>query len=368
MRHASRIAVLAGGEPWGTSGHVTTPTCARGATTTTPRGPSATARVPVRVERTYGGSGHRATKGDDVLYRDLHLARAECRPARIWAFDSYEAVKRAVADGAGVSFVSRLLVREEIGRGELAPFRIAGVERMVRPIHVVQPSLTELTPASCRVPVAPDRRAEQRRWQCPRRLARTSPRQRIVKGMKKRQNRCSGVRGRDAIPKHEVAKGALAGPSALAPVSRGEGDQQLVAGTLLRRSRRETLDLGLEHCGPAPRRDEFLKQRLQHRTQELLQLGGCFHWPNGTQAVGGGLWVRNLGRSRQMADFSPALLEHTHEGTLRNRRRDAGRSARELSALDHPFHRLARNPEGFRGHAEVNVIIHLVARRRDLQL
>jgi hypothetical protein len=66
MRHASRIAVLAGGEPWGTSGHVTTPTCARGATTTTPRGPSATARVPVRVERTYGGSGHRATKGDDV--------------------------------------------------------------------------------------------------------------------------------------------------------------------------------------------------------------------------------------------------------------------------------------------------------------
>lgn len=145
MRHASRIAVLAGGEPWGTSGprhdsHVRE-RCDDNNASRTLRD----RKVPVRVERTYGGSGHRATKGDDVLYRDLHLARAECRPARIWAFDSYEAIKRAVADGAGVSFVSRLLVREEIGRGELAPFRIAGVERMVRPIHVVQPSLTELT-------------------------------------------------------------------------------------------------------------------------------------------------------------------------------------------------------------------------------
>lgn len=74
------------------------------------------------------------------------LARAEYRPARTWAFDSYEAIKRAVADGLGVSFVSQFLVREEIARGDLLPFRLSGVERMVRPIHAVQSSVTELTP------------------------------------------------------------------------------------------------------------------------------------------------------------------------------------------------------------------------------
>ncbi|MBV9798850.1 MAG: hypothetical protein JO039_12460, partial [Solirubrobacterales bacterium] len=80
------------------------------------------------------------------LVTERHLAQAECQPAQIWAFDSYEAIKRAVADGLGVSFISRLLVRDEIARGELAPFRVAGVERMVRPIHAVKSSVTELTP------------------------------------------------------------------------------------------------------------------------------------------------------------------------------------------------------------------------------
>jgi molybdate transport repressor ModE-like protein len=79
------------------------------------------------------------------LVTERYLARADCQPARVWAFDSYEAIKRAVADGLGVSFISRLLVRDEIGRGELAPFRVAGVERMVRPIHAVKSSVTKLT-------------------------------------------------------------------------------------------------------------------------------------------------------------------------------------------------------------------------------
>lgn len=74
------------------------------------------------------------------------LSRAESWPARVWEFDSYEAIKRAVADGLGVSFVSRLLVGDDIGRGKLAAFRVSGVERMVRPIHAVQSSVTQLTP------------------------------------------------------------------------------------------------------------------------------------------------------------------------------------------------------------------------------
>jgi LysR family transcriptional regulator, low CO2-responsive transcriptional regulator len=79
------------------------------------------------------------------LVTERYLARAGCQPAQVWAFDSYEAIKRAVADGLGVSFISRLLVREEIRRGELEPFRVAGVERMMRPIHAVKASATDLT-------------------------------------------------------------------------------------------------------------------------------------------------------------------------------------------------------------------------------
>jgi LysR family transcriptional regulator, low CO2-responsive transcriptional regulator len=82
------------------------------------------------------------------LVTERCLGPAEYRPARTWAFDSYEAIKRAVADGLGVSFISQFLVREEIARGDLEPFRLSGVERMVRPIHAVQSSVNELTPQS----------------------------------------------------------------------------------------------------------------------------------------------------------------------------------------------------------------------------
>jgi molybdate transport repressor ModE-like protein len=80
------------------------------------------------------------------IVTERYLARAEYQPARICAFDSYEAIKRAVADGFGVSFISELLVRGEIDRGELEVFRIFGVGRLIRPIYVVQSSATELTP------------------------------------------------------------------------------------------------------------------------------------------------------------------------------------------------------------------------------
>jgi molybdate transport repressor ModE-like protein len=80
------------------------------------------------------------------MVTERHLARGDYRPARIWVFDSSEAIKRAVVDGLGVSFMSRLLVADEVERGKLVPFRISGVERMTRPIHAVQPSLSDLTP------------------------------------------------------------------------------------------------------------------------------------------------------------------------------------------------------------------------------
>ena len=51
-----------------------------------------------------------------------------------------------MADGIGVSFISQVLVNDEIERGDLAPFRISGLDQMMRPIYAVQPSLAELTP------------------------------------------------------------------------------------------------------------------------------------------------------------------------------------------------------------------------------
>jgi molybdate transport repressor ModE-like protein len=79
------------------------------------------------------------------IVSERYLASVEYRPARVWVFDSYEAIKRAVVGGLGVSFISRLLVREEIERGELIAFRVSGVEPMVRRIQVVQPAFRDLT-------------------------------------------------------------------------------------------------------------------------------------------------------------------------------------------------------------------------------
>ncbi len=77
---------------------------------------------------------------------ERYLARADYQPARVWVFDSYEAIKQAVTDGLGVSFISRLLVREAIERGDLTEFHVSGVEPMARPIHVLQSSVRDLTP------------------------------------------------------------------------------------------------------------------------------------------------------------------------------------------------------------------------------
>jgi molybdate transport repressor ModE-like protein len=49
------------------------------------------------------------------------------RPARLVEFDSIEAVKQAVRSGLGVAFLSQASVAGEVSRGELQPFRIAGL-------------------------------------------------------------------------------------------------------------------------------------------------------------------------------------------------------------------------------------------------
>jgi DNA-binding transcriptional LysR family regulator len=76
------------------------------------------------------------------------LARGEYRPSRVWVFDSYEAIRQAVVEGLGISFMSELLVRQQVERGELIAFRVAGIEPMLRPMQMVQSTARDITPES----------------------------------------------------------------------------------------------------------------------------------------------------------------------------------------------------------------------------
>jgi molybdate transport repressor ModE-like protein len=78
---------------------------------------------------------------------DRCLARAGYRPANRWELDSNEAIKRSVQAGLGVGFVSKLVVEDELERGELVSFRLEGVEPMRRSIYLLLPADRESTPS-----------------------------------------------------------------------------------------------------------------------------------------------------------------------------------------------------------------------------
>jgi molybdate transport repressor ModE-like protein len=75
------------------------------------------------------------------------LAAAGARPARTWELDSAEAIKRAAREGLGIAFLSRYAVAEEVERGELEPFRIAGRPPLERNLHVAHLARRPLTPS-----------------------------------------------------------------------------------------------------------------------------------------------------------------------------------------------------------------------------
>ena len=75
------------------------------------------------------------------------LARAGYRPAKRWELDSNEAIKRSVRAGLGIGFVSRLVVEEELGRGELMAFSVQGAGPMQRSVYLLRPDGREPVPA-----------------------------------------------------------------------------------------------------------------------------------------------------------------------------------------------------------------------------
>jgi len=75
------------------------------------------------------------------------LARAGYRPAKRWELDSNEAIKRSVRAGLGIGFVSRLVVQEELDRGELEPFALRGAGLMRRSVYLLRPDGRDPTPS-----------------------------------------------------------------------------------------------------------------------------------------------------------------------------------------------------------------------------
>jgi LysR family transcriptional regulator, low CO2-responsive transcriptional regulator len=78
---------------------------------------------------------------------ERYLARAGYRPVKRWELDSNEGIKRSVRAGLGIGFVSRLVVEEELQRGELEAFAIEGAGSMRRSVYLLRPDGRDPVPA-----------------------------------------------------------------------------------------------------------------------------------------------------------------------------------------------------------------------------
>jgi molybdate transport repressor ModE-like protein len=75
------------------------------------------------------------------------LSKAGYRPAKRWELDSNEAIKRSVHAGLGIGFVSKLVVEDEVARGELISFQVEGADRMRRSIYLLRADGREPIPS-----------------------------------------------------------------------------------------------------------------------------------------------------------------------------------------------------------------------------
>jgi DNA-binding transcriptional LysR family regulator len=75
------------------------------------------------------------------------LSEAGVRTENVWELDSSEAIKRAAREGLGVAFLSRYAVAEEVERGELESFRLAGRPPIERQLYVARLARRPLSPS-----------------------------------------------------------------------------------------------------------------------------------------------------------------------------------------------------------------------------
>jgi molybdate transport repressor ModE-like protein len=78
---------------------------------------------------------------------DDELRAIAVQPAGRWELGSSEAIKRAAREGLGLAFLSRFAVAEEVERGDLESFRLAGRPPMLRHFSVARLAGRPLSPA-----------------------------------------------------------------------------------------------------------------------------------------------------------------------------------------------------------------------------
>jgi len=78
---------------------------------------------------------------------DDELRAIGVKPAGVWELGSSEAIKRAAREGLGLAFLSRYAVAEEVQRGDLESFRLAGRPRLLRRFSVARLTGRPLSPA-----------------------------------------------------------------------------------------------------------------------------------------------------------------------------------------------------------------------------
>jgi len=78
---------------------------------------------------------------------ERELSQAGVRAKSVWELDSSEAIKRAAREGLGVAFLSRYAVAEEVERGELESFRLAGRPPIERRLYIARLARRPLSPS-----------------------------------------------------------------------------------------------------------------------------------------------------------------------------------------------------------------------------
>jgi molybdate transport repressor ModE-like protein len=78
---------------------------------------------------------------------DAELRATGVTPAGVWELGSSEAIKRAAREGLGLAFLSRYAVAEEVERGDLQSFRLAGRPPLVRHFSVARLAGRPFSPA-----------------------------------------------------------------------------------------------------------------------------------------------------------------------------------------------------------------------------
>src|SRR6266511_770568 len=78
---------------------------------------------------------------------DAELRAIGVAPAGVWELGSSEAIKRAAREGLGLAFLSRYAVAEEVERGDLECFRLAGRPPLARHFSVARLAGRPLSPA-----------------------------------------------------------------------------------------------------------------------------------------------------------------------------------------------------------------------------